>query len=174
MFTHLLGHLFAHSDRNLLVHILAVLQGLVGAYLVRNLHTLLPWDINTDLLGHIMAHWVGNLSLLGLAHIFAGLIGVGLAGAGNWSPNLVISMTLPLVFTVLLVLCGALSLGVGLVLCVELLLIHGVAFLPCGWLAQSLCLSPAHLLILGGAHLSLSLGVLSVPNGGVLGPAMHS
>merc|ERR1712018_713293 len=115
-----------------------------------------------------MADWVGNLSLLGLTHILAGLIGVGLAGASNGSPNLVISMTLPLVFTVLLVLCGALSLGVGLILCLELLhanilvlcaallLIHGVAFLPCGWLAQSQCLSPARLLILGGAHLSLS------------------
>merc|ERR1711923_607614 len=128
MFTHLLGHLFAHSDRNLLVHIvtglpghiLAFLQGLVCAHLVRNLHTLLPWYINADLLWNIMADWVGNLSLLGLAHILAGLVGVGLAGAGNWSPNLVISMTLPLVFTVLLVLCGALSLGVGLILCLEL------------------------------------------------------
>merc|ERR1712168_516379 len=83
------------------------------------------------------------------------------------------AMTFPLVLTVLLVLCHTLSLCVWLVLCLVLLhahvLVHGVALflidcvalLSGGWLAQSLCLSPAHLLI------------LCVPQGGVLCPALY-
>merc|ERR1712027_168352 len=83
------------------------------------------------------------------------------------------AMAFPLVLTVLLVLCHTLSLCVWLVLCVVLLLIDCVALLPGGWLAQSLCLSPAHLLILCGAHLCLCLLVLCVPQGGVLCPALY-
>merc|ERR1719330_54328 len=82
-------------------------------------------------------------------------------------------MAFPLVLTVLLVLCHTLSLCVWLVLCVALLLIDRVALLPGGWLAQSLCLSPAHLLILCGAHLCLRLLVLCVPQSGVLCPTLY-
>merc|ERR1712106_336527 len=134
---------------------------------------------------NILAHGIGHLSLLGLGDILASLIRVLLAGAGYGSPDFVIAIAFPLILTVILVLCGALSLCVGLVLCLvllhahalehrlALLLIDGAAHLPGGGLAQSLCLSPAHLLILSGADLSLSLLVLGVPKGGVLSPALH-
>ena len=102
--------------------------------------------------------------LLGLDHILASLIRVLLACAGNGSPDLVIAIALPLVLTVILVLGGALSLCVGLILCLVLLhahaLVHSLALLfidraallPGGGLVQSLCLSPADLLILSCAN----------------------
>ena len=102
--------------------------------------------------------------LLGLDHILASLIRVLLACAGNGRPDLVIAIALPMVLTVILVLGGALSLCVGLILCLVLLhahaLVHSLALLfidraallPGGGLAQSLCLSPAHLLILSCAN----------------------
>merc|ERR1711892_155449 len=129
-------------------------------------------SILTNLLGDLPADpdWhllVDSLAVL-LGHILALIIGILLACAGNGSPDLVIAKTLPLVLAVLLVLGGALSLRVGLILCLvllhthalvhrlALLLIDCVALLPGGGLAQSLCLSTAHLLILSRAHLSLS------------------
>merc|ERR1719317_1317258 len=82
-------------------------------------------------------------------------------------------MTFPLVLTVLLVLCLVLLHAHVLVHGAALLLIHCVALLPGGWLAQSLCLSPANLLILCGAHLCLCLLVLCVPQGGILCPTLY-
>merc|ERR1711915_27636 len=81
-------------------------------------------------------------------------------------------MALPLVLTVFLVLCGALSLCVGLILslvhCLTLFFIHGGALLSCGWLAQALGLSSANLLIFCGTNFSFCLCILCVPDGGVL------
>ena len=74
-----------------------------------------------------------KLSLLGLAS----LLWVLLARAGYGSPDFVMGLAFPLVLTVILVLCRALSLCVGLILslvllyahvhvqCVALLLIYG-------------------------------------------------
>merc|ERR1712203_607767 len=166
-------------------NLLTLLSWLISTDLVRDCHTLLPGYRHTLLLRNIITHGVHHLLLLGLGHILASLIWVSLAGTSYGSPDLVMAMTFPLVLTVLLVLCHTLSLCVWLVLCLVLLhtyiLVHGVALLliDCvallsgGWLAQSLCLSPAHLLILCGAHLCLCLLVLCVPQGGVLCPALY-
>merc|ERR1719474_1673814 len=89
-------------------------------------------------------------------------------------------MALPLVLTVFLVLCGTLSLCVGLILSLELLhtfiLVHGLtlflihcgALLSCGWLAQALGLCSANLLIFCGTNFSFCLCILCIPDGGVL------
>merc|ERR1712008_511032 len=142
-------------------------------------------DIHTLLLRNIIAYGVGYLSLLGLGDVLASLIWVLLAGAGYGSPDLVIAIAFPLELTVILVLCGALSLCVGHVLCLvllhthalvhrlALLLIDSAALLPGGGLAQSLSLIPTYLFILSCAHLSLHLLVLGVPQGDVLSPAIH-
>merc|ERR1712203_210763 len=141
-------------------NILTLLQWLISADLVRDCHTLLPGYKHTLLLRNITTHRVRHLLLFSLGHVLASLIRVSLAGTSYRSPDLVMAMAFPLVLTVLLVLCHTLSLCVWLVLCLVLLhahvLVHGVALLlidcvallPGGWLAQSLCLSPAHLLIL--------------------------
>merc|ERR1712203_1327280 len=158
-------------------NLLTLLQWLISTDLVRDCHTLLPGYRHTLLLRNIITHRVRHLLLLGLGHVLASLIRVSLAGTSYGSPDLVMAMAFPLVLTVLLVLCHTLSLCVWLVLCLVLLhahvLIHGVALLSGGWLAQSLCLSPAHLLILCGAHLCLCLLVLCVPQSGVLCPTLY-
>merc|ERR1712203_540323 len=158
-------------------NILTLLQWLISTDLVRDCHTLLPGYRNTLLLRNIITHRVCHLPLLSLGHVLASLIRVSLAGTSYGSPDLVMAMAFPLVLTVLLVLCHTLSLCVWLVLCLVLLhthvLVHCVALLPGGWLAQSLCLSPAHLLILCGAHLCLCLLVLCVPQSGVLCPTLY-
>merc|ERR1711915_991779 len=89
-------------------------------------------------------------------------------------------MALPLVLTVFLVLCGALSLCVGLILSLELLhtfipvhcltlfLIHCGALLSCGRLAEALGLCSANLLIFCSTNFSFCLCILCVPDGGVL------
>merc|ERR1719350_2638595 len=112
-------------------------------------------------------------------------MGVGLAGAGDLDPHLVVALTLPLVLAVLLVLCGALGLSVRLILrlvlvhahllvhCVALLLIHGLTHLSGCWLALSLKHRLALRHILSDALLGLSLHVLGVPHSGVLSPALH-
>merc|ERR1712008_536078 len=90
-------------------------------------------DIHTLLLRNIVAYGVGYLSLLGLGDVLASLIWVLLAGTGYGSPDLVIAIAFPLEHTVILVLYGALSLCVGLVLCLVLLhahaLVHRLALL---------------------------------------------
>merc|ERR1719323_2236125 len=156
--THLLGDPLAHSQGALLVHgvtllhrpLAALLQGLVTAHLVRDLATRLSWHISTLLLGDIATHGVGHLSRLLFSHIPALVMGVGLAGAGDGDPHLVVTLSLPLVLAVLLVLSGALCLSVGLILClvlvhtnllvhcVALLLIHGLTHLSGCGLALSL------------------------------------
>ena len=89
--------------------------------------------IDTLLLRDLVTHLVGNLLLLGLRHVLALVVGILLAGAGYFSPDLVVTVSLPLELTVLLVVCGALSLGVRLVLGLVLLntdtLVHGGAAL---------------------------------------------
>merc|ERR1719323_741717 len=186
--THLLGDPLAHPHGALLVHgvtllhwpLAALLQGLVTAHLVRDLATRLSWHISTLLLGDIATHGVGHLSRLLFSHIPALVMGVGLAGAGDGDPHLVVTLSLPLVLAVLLVLSGALCLSVWLILClvlvhtnllvhcVALLLKHGLAHLSGCGLALSLkhCLALRH--ILGDALLGLSLHVLGVPHSGVL------
>merc|ERR1719323_1766118 len=191
--TDLLGDPLAHSDGALLVHgvtllhrpLAALLQGLVTAHLVRDLATSLSWHISTLLLGDITTHRVGHLPRLLFGHIPALVMGVGLAGAGDGDPHLVVALALPPVLAVFLVLGAALSLSVGLILrlvlvhthllvhCVALLLIHGLAHLSGCWLALSLkhCLALGH--ILSDTLLGLPLHILGVPHGGVLSPALH-
>jgi len=154
-------------------------------YLIRDLTTVLSGNVDTLLFGHIVTHWVGNLLLLGLAHVLAVVVRILLAGPGDFSPDLVVTVALPLELTVLLVLCGALSLRVGFILGLELLntdtfvdrgaalLIDGLALLPGGGLAQSLVHGVANLLIVGDALLGLLLLVLGVPHHAVLRPAGH-
>ena len=74
-------------------------------YLVRDLTAVLSGNVNTLLFGDIVTHWVGDLLLLGLPHILALVVGILLAGPGDFSPDLVVTVTLPLKLTVLLVLC---------------------------------------------------------------------
>merc|ERR1719323_868383 len=189
----LLGDPLAHSHGALLVHcvtllhwpLAALLQGLVTAHLVRDLATSLSWHIGTLLLGDIATHGVGHLPRLLFSHIPALVMGVGLAGAGDGDPHLVVTLALPLVLAVLLVLGAALGLSVGLILglvlvhthllvhCVALLLIHGLTHLSGCGLALSLkhCLALGH--ILGDALLGLPLHILGVPHSGVLSPALH-
>merc|ERR1719323_1569008 len=153
--TDLLGDPLAHSHGALLVHcvtllhrpLAALLQGLVTAHLVRHLATSLSWHISTLLLGDIATHGVGHLSRLLFGHIPALVMGVGLTGARDGDPDLVVALTLPLVLAVLLVLGAALCLSVRLILglvlvhthllvhCVALLLIHGLTHLSGCWLA---------------------------------------
>merc|ERR1712024_359091 len=146
-------------------YVLALLEWLVSAHLVRNCHTLLPWYRYTLLFRNIITHRVGNLLLLGLGHVNTSLVWVPLAGTGYGSPDLIMAMALPLVLTVFLVLCHTLCLSVRLIL--------SLALLPGGWLAQSLCLCPAHLLILCSAHLCLCLLVFSVPQSSILCPTLY-
>ena len=142
--TDLLGNPLADPDGALLVHgvallhrpLAALLQGLVGAHLVRHLATRLAGHIGTLLLGHVTAHGVGHLPRLLLGHVPALVVGVALAGAGDGHPHLVVALALPVVLAVLLVLCAALRLGVRLVL--RLILIH------------------AHILVHGGALLLIN------------------
>merc|ERR1712029_478200 len=89
-------------------------------------------------------------------------------------------MSLPLILTVFLVLCEALSLCVGLILSLELLhtfvpvhcltlfLIHCVTLLSGSWLAQALGLCSANLLVFCGTNFSFCLCILCVPDCGVL------
>merc|ERR1712014_573004 len=182
--TDLLRNTLADPDGHLLVlvgavlpgHLLALLERLVGADLVSHLPALLPRDVLADLLGHVVTHGVGHLSLLGLDHVLAAVVGVLFAGAGDGSPDLVVAVALPLVLAVLLVLGGALGLGVRLVLRLVLVhthtLVHGLALLSGGGLAQPLVHGVADLLVVGDALLGLLLLVLGVPDGGVLGPAL--
>ena len=74
-------------------------------YLVWDLTTLLSGNVDTLLFGDIVTHWVGNLLLLGLGHVLAVVVGILLAGPGDFSPDLVVAVALPLELTVLLVLC---------------------------------------------------------------------
>jgi len=74
-------------------------------YLVRDLTTVLSGNVNTLLFGDIVTDRVGNLLLLGLRHILALVVRILLAGPGDFSPDLVVTVTLPLELTVLLVLC---------------------------------------------------------------------
>jgi len=122
--TNLLGNFFADSIGNLFVHIVALFLGnlvalLVGltpallflyscALLLWNIHTLLSWNLGT--------HRIGHLSLPLLVDINTGVIGVGLAGARNRNPHLGLTLTLPMVFTVILVLSAALSFSVVFIL----------------------------------------------------------
>merc|ERR1712152_18769 len=164
--------------------ILALLQRLVGAHLVRHLPALLAGHVLAHLLRHVPTHGVRHLLLLGLGHVLAGVVGVLFAGAGDGSPDLVVAVALPLVLAVLLVLGGALGLGVRLVLrlvlvhthtlvhSVTALLVNRLALLSGGGLAQPLVHGVADLLVVGDALLGLLLLVLGVPDGGVLGPAL--
>jgi len=63
-----------------------------------------------------VASLIGNLPCVGLLHIVALIVRNTLAGAVNWSPNLVVALTLPLVLAILLVLRCAFSFCVRLVL----------------------------------------------------------
>ena len=157
-------------------------------------------NVDALLLRDLVTHLVGNLLLLGLRHVLALVVGILLAGPGDFNPDLVVPVSLPLELTVLLVQRGALSLSVRLVLSPELLntdtlvhrgaalLIDGLALLPGGGLqqhnynqsqlsvlsshlAQSLVDGVTNLLIVGDALLGLLLLVLGVPHLGVLGPA---
>jgi len=74
-------------------------------YLVRDLTAVLSGNVNTLLFGDIVTDWVGDLLLLRLPHILALVVGILLAGPGDFSPDLVVTVTLPLKLTVLLVLC---------------------------------------------------------------------
>merc|ERR1711874_379993 len=168
---HLLGHLLAHPDGNLLVvdsadllgHLLALGDGLALADLVRNLVALLSVHIVT------------------LVH------GVALACAGDDSPDLLTTRgVLPVILTVLLVRCYALSLGVWLqhrlvlvpahllVLRIAHLILHQMALLPGGVLTQSLALHLAQLLIHGLAGLVGLLHIVSVPDGDILHPTLDT
>ena len=74
-------------------------------YLVWDLTTLLSGNVDTLLFGYIVTHGIGNLFLLGLRHILAVVVRILLAGPGYFSPDLVVTVALPLELTVLLVLC---------------------------------------------------------------------
>jgi len=187
-----LGNILANSDWNLLVlgravlarDVLALLQRLVGTDLVWNLSALLSGHVLALLLRHVTTHGVGNLPLLRLLHVLALVVGVLPAGPGDGSPDLVVALTLPLVLAVVLVLCGALRLSVGLVLRLVLvntdalvdglaaLLIDSAALLSGGGLTQPLIDRVTHLLVVSDALLGLLLLVLSVPHRGVLCPAL--
>merc|ERR1711945_44385 len=168
--TDFLWHSLAHSNWNLLVFSCA----------------LLSWHILAQLLWHIIAHWVGNLSLLGLGHILALIVGVALACSGDWCPDLVVSVALPLVFAVLLVLGGAFGLCVRFILSsvlvnthvlvngLALLLIDCVALLSGCGLTLSLKSSFAHIVVLGHTLLGLGLLVGRVPDGGILCSALDT
>jgi len=145
----------------------------------------LSGNVHTLLLRDIVTHRVGNLLLLGLGHVLALVVGILLAGPGYFSPDLVVTVSLPLELTVLLVVRGALSLGVRLVLSLVLLdtdtlvhrgatlLVDSLALLSGGGLAQSLVHGVANLLVVGDALLGLLLLVLCVPHHAVLRPAGH-
>merc|ERR1719336_2413844 len=75
--------------------------------------------------------------------------------------------------SVRLILCLVLLHTHILVNCTALFLIDSVALLPGCWLAQSLCLCPAHLLILCSAHLCLCLLVFSIPQSSILCPTLY-
>jgi len=192
--TDFLWHSLAHSNWNLLVfssallswHLGTLLKGLVSTHLVWNLDTNLSWHILAQLLWHIIAHWVCNLSLLGLGHILTLIVGVALACSGDWCPDLVVSVALPLVFAVLLVLGGAFGLCVRLILSsvlvnthvlvngLALLLIHCVALLSGCGLTLSLESSFAHIVVLGHTLLGFRFLVGRVPDGGILCSALNT
>jgi len=172
-------------------------------YLVWDLTTLLSGNVDTLLFGYIVTHGVGNLLLLGLRHILALVVRILLAGPGYFSPDLVVTVALPLELTVLLVLCGALSLGIRFILslvlvhtdtfvhCAAARLIDSLTLLPGGGLvrqtglfstpsapvnphlAQSLGHRVANLLVVGHTLRLLLLLILGVPHHGVLRPAGH-
>ena len=66
------------------------------------------------LVGHVLAHGVGDLPLLGLGHVSAGLVRLLPAGAGDGHPDLVVALALPPVLALLGVLRAAHSLDVRL------------------------------------------------------------
>jgi len=191
--THLLWHSAAHPLRCLLVfypacflrHLVTLLVGLVGAFLVWNLVAVSFRDIDAVLHGDLVTDWVGDLSLMLLLHIFAVLIWVVFAGGPIGHPFLVISSSFPVVLAVLLVGGAALCLCVGLVLRSELivafllvvggalLLAGGLANLPGGGSALPLvqCLALVH--VHGVADVLLGLYIGGVPDCGLLCPAPH-
>merc|ERR1739836_309638 len=152
--TDLLGNTLADPHGHLLVlvgavlpgHVLALLERLVGADLVRNLPALLPRDVLADLLGHVVTDGVSHLPLLGLG------------GALGLSVRLVLRLVLVHTHTLVHGLAA--------------LLVHCLALLSGGGLAQPLVHGVADLLVVGDALLGLLLLVLGVPDGGVLGPAL--
>merc|ERR1719232_1412658 len=173
-----LGNSFADSNGKLFMNRMTFLSGNLGTLLLR----LVP----ANLFRNIIAHRVGHLSLLGLCHLLALIVGIVLASSRNGHPDLVVPMTLPLVLAVLLVQGGALSLGVRLVLRLVLVhthvlvdgctlfLIDGVALLSGGRLTLPLEHSLADVVMHSHTLLGLLLLVLGVPDGGVLRPALYA
>ena len=87
---------------------------IVNSDLVWHGLALLAGHLTAVLLGLVLAPGLHHLPLLGLAHLPAGVVRVGAAGAGDGGPDLVVAGPLPLVLAVLLVVSAALRLGVVL------------------------------------------------------------
>ena len=101
---------------------------------------MLSGNVDTLLLRDIVTHGVGNLLLLGLRHVLALVVGILLAGPGDFSPDLAVAVSLPLELAVLPVLCGALSLGVRFVLSLVLLNTHTLVHRGAALLVDGLAL----------------------------------
>jgi len=169
----------------LLGHLVAFLVGLIPALLVRDLLAVCHRDVDAVLDWNLVTHWVGDLSFLLFLYILTVVIWVVLAGGPVGHPFLVVSSSFPVVLAVLLVACVAFRLCVGVILSSELivafflvvsgalLLIDGLAHLPCCGVAflpvQGLTLPH----IFGVAHIFLSLHILGVPDCGLLCPASY-
>ena len=91
-----------------------LLLRLVPANLVRNISAHLSGNISARLFRNIITHWVSHLSLLGLGHLLALIVGIVLASSRDGHPDLVVTLALPPVLALLGVLRAAHRLDVRL------------------------------------------------------------
>lgn len=94
----------------LLWNLVALLHLAIGADLAGDRPALLPGCGGALLLGDLVAHWGADWLWSGLRNVLAGFVRVRFAGARDWDPDLGSTLSLPLVLTVILVLCLAVGL----------------------------------------------------------------
>jgi hypothetical protein len=175
--TNPLGRLLMNLFTMFLWHTPTIPIRLVSAFLVWNILTFSPRNLDTNLFRYIHADL---LSIL-LRNIPACIVGVVHTGALIRNPSFVIASSLPVVLAILFVLCGAFCLSVTFILCVTLFIIlsctlifvHGVADLPCGGYTHFSLQGLALVYILSGADVVHCFYVLCVPHGGVLNSALN-
>merc|ERR1719312_2068531 len=119
---------------------------------IRNILALIPWNINTLFYRNIFTNRNRNKKFFCLWDILANIIGIGNTRARNNNPDLLITLPLPHVVTMLLLQGGALCLCVVLillpVLLPALLLVGGVALLLHHLLTHSLVCVDTDLLVI--------------------------
>jgi len=98
-----------HLTTVLLGNLVALLNLFVAANLAGDGAALLPGNGGALLLGNLVAHRVADRFGPGLRNVTARLVRVGLAAAGDWNPDFGAALCLPLVLTVVLVLCCTVS-----------------------------------------------------------------